>query len=105
MVRLALHFFGVLILAGGFAVLVIDATRSFAAGRLIVTQCGQTAAALAPAQVALLQMVIDQRAHPLLGGVLANFLTLPTSLVMAAAAALLFWLAREPRRKIGFSSR
>lgn len=106
MVRLALRFFGVLILATAFVALVIDATRSIADKTLIVTSFGQTAAQLSPAKFDALQDVVKQHAHPFLfDPVLVDFLKLPTWLVIGALGALFLRLARHPQPKIGFSSR
>jgi hypothetical protein len=105
MVRLTLNICGILILAAAFAVLVIDATRSLAAGRLIVTLLSQTAITLAPGKFALLEAIADRHVHPLLAPVFVNLLRLPTSLASGALGALLFWLARKPKPNIGFSSR
>jgi hypothetical protein len=106
MVRLTLRFFGLFLLALAFAALTIDATRSIANNSLIVTELGQTAAALSPAKLAVMQDAIKQHAHPLVyDPVLVDFLRLPTFLVLAAAGALFFRLARKPRPQIGFSSR
>jgi hypothetical protein len=105
MVRLAMRFLGLFILASAFAAFAIDASRSLGGGQLIVTQIGQTAAALAPAKLALLQNAIDPHAHPLLDQTLTRFLRLPTFLIFAALGALFLWLARKPQPKIGYSSR
>lgn len=106
MVRFALRFFGLLIMATAFAALIIDATRSISAKSLVVTQLGQTAASFAPVKFAALQEAVKTHAPPLLfDPILVNFLQLPIWLVIGAFGALLFWLAREPEPKIGYSSR
>jgi hypothetical protein len=106
MVRLTLRFFGLFLVATAFAALIVDATRSVASKILVVTELGQTASALAPAKFALLQEVVERRAYPFVyDPILVDFLRLPSFLVIAAIGASFFRLAREPRRKIGFSSR
>jgi len=106
MVRLALRFFGLFLLATAFTALIVDATRSIASRSLIVTEVGQTAASLAPAKLALLQDAVKQHAHPLVyDPILVDFLKLPTFLLIAAIGALFFRLARKPRPQIGYSSR
>lgn len=106
MVRLALRFFGLFLLATAFAALIVDATRSIASKSLVVTELGQTASSLSPAKLALLQEAVKHHAHPFVyDPILVDFLRTPTFLVIAAIGALFFRLAREPRPKIGFSSR
>jgi hypothetical protein len=106
MVRSTLRFFGLFLLAAAFAVLMIDATRSIASKSLIVMELGQTASSLAPAKLASLQDAVKNHAHPFVyDPILVDFLRLPTFLFIAALGALFFRLAREPRPKIGFSSR
>ncbi|MEJ0093473.1 MAG: hypothetical protein WDN46_08550 [Methylocella sp.] len=105
MIRLTARFLGFFILASAFAALAIDVSRSLAGGSLALTQIGQTAAALAPAKLALLQNAIDPHAHPLLDQTLTRALRLPTFLVVGAVGVVFLWLARTPRPKIGYSSR
>jgi len=106
MVRLALRFLGLLMLASAFAALIIDATRSIAEKSLMVTQFGQTAAQLSPAKFAALQNAVKQHAHPLFyDPILVDFLWLPTWLVIGVLGLLFLRLARDPQPKIGFSSR
>ncbi len=105
MIRFALQLAGLFILAGAVAALAIDGSRSFAAGRLIVTQLGETAAALAPAKMNALSAAFGQHLHPQLDQILAAIGRVPTFLGCAALGALVLWLARKPAPKIGYSSR
>lgn len=106
MLRLTLRFFGLFLLAAAFAVFAIDATRTVAAKSLVVTEFAQTAAALTPSKLALLQDVVKRHAPPFLyDPIFTHFLQLPTFVLAAALGLLCFWLARPPRQKIGFSSR
>jgi hypothetical protein len=105
MIRFALQLAGLFILAGAVAALAIDASRSFAAGRLIVTQLGETAAALAPAKMAGLRAAFGPHLHPLLDQSFALIGRAPTFLGFAALGGLALWLARKPAPKIGYSSR
>jgi hypothetical protein len=105
MIRFILQLAGLFILAGAVAALAIDASHSFAAGRLIVTQLGETAAALAPAKLAALRAAFGAQPHPLLDHGFALLGRAPTFLAFAALGALALWLARKPAQKIGYSSR
>jgi hypothetical protein len=105
MIRFALQLSGLFILAGAVAALAIDASRSLAAGRLIVAKLGETAAALAPAKMAALRTAFGPHLNPLLDHGFALIERVPTSLGFAALGALALWLARKPAPKIGYSSR
>jgi hypothetical protein len=105
MIRFVIRVVALFALAGGFAVLVIDGTRSIAANRLLMTHFGETCATLLPKQFPLLQPAIT-RLNPLVWDpVLKNFFDLPTWLVLAVLGIILFWLARRRPPKIGYSSR
>jgi hypothetical protein len=105
MIRIVLQWAGWFALAGAFAALSIDVSRSFSAGRLVVTQLGETATALAPARMALLRTALDPDAHPLVAHLVPAIERLPIAVAFAALGALALWLGRKPRPKIGYSSR
>ncbi len=105
MIRLTLRLIGLFLLAAAFAVIAIDCSRSFAGGRLIVTQLGQTAAALAPAKMELLRSAAAPYLHPPLDRIVVLIGRLPTFLGLAVIGAAAFRLARKPRPGIGYSSR
>ncbi len=106
MFRLLMRFLGLCLVAAGFATLIVDLTRSYADGKLAVTTVGDRAAAFFPDKLALAQDVIEHHLHPFLWDpVLLDFQRLPIWVVAALGGALLFWLARKPAPKFGFSSR
>jgi hypothetical protein len=105
MIRFALQLAGLFILAGAVAALAIDASRSFAAGRLIVTQLGETATALAPAGMAALRAAFGPHMHPPLDQIFTSIGRAPTFVGLAALGGFALWLARKPAPKIGYSSR
>ncbi|MGO9673549.1 MAG: hypothetical protein ACLPSF_05185 [Methylocella sp.] len=105
MIRFALQLAGLFILAGAVAALAIDASRSFAAGRLIVTQISETAAALAPAKMAMLRAALGPHLHPPLDQIFTIIARSPTFLAFGALGLLALRLARKPAPKIGYSSR
>jgi hypothetical protein len=105
MIRFIIRLVALFALAAGFAVLVIDGTRSIAASGLVVTPFGETCAKFFPRQFPLLQPMAE-RLHPLLWDpVLRDLFALPTWLVLTLFGTILFWLARRRRPKIGYSSR
>ncbi|VTZ26747.1 conserved hypothetical protein [Methylocella tundrae] len=105
MIRLTLQFIGLFILASAFAALAIDSSRSFAAGHVILTELGDTAAALAPNKAEALRVAINGHWPALLERSLTKVAQLPTFLGLGLIGALMFWLARKPQPKIGYSSR
>jgi hypothetical protein len=105
MIRAVLQGLGLFILAGAFATLAIDASRSFSGGGLVVTQMGETATALAPARMALLRAALSTHAHPLLDQIAPAIERVPTFLALGVLGAFALWLGRKPPPKIGYSSR
>ncbi len=105
MIRFALQLAGLFILAGAVAALAIDASRSFAAGRLIVAQLGDTATALAPSAMAALRAAFGPRMPRALDQLFTVIGRTPTFVGLAALGGFALWLARKPAPKIGYSSR
>jgi len=106
MIRLLLRIFGIVSLAGGFVALVVDGTRSIAAGRVMAAAFGDTVSHAFPTQFNALRVGVERGLHPLLWDpALASFFLLPTFLVMASIGVLLLASARRSRRRIGYSSR
>ena len=106
MIRLVFRVIGLVLLAAGFAALVIDGTRSIAGNRVFLTQFGQTVQWIAPTKFPLLQSIVERDLHPLLWDpVLVFIFKLPTSLVLGFCGLVLLVLARKRTRSIGFSSR
>jgi hypothetical protein len=101
MFRFLLRLSGLFSLAGAFAALVIDGTRSLAGGRVILT----------PLSDLLVQRIgmIERGAlslHPLLWDPIATtLLRLPLWIALGLAGVLLLQLARPPQPLIGYSDR
>jgi hypothetical protein len=105
MLRLLFRFAGLVLLAGGFAALVADGTRSVAAGALTQTAFGDVLRWLAPAKFDLIQPTV-QRLHPLLWNpVLVHVFAAPAWVVFGAFGMLVLYLGRPPAPQIGYSSR
>lgn len=103
MVRLLLRLTGLFLLAGAFASFIVDATRSFAAQRLILTSFESLASLLAakyPINVPALAAapVPAWISDPVVQGISS----LPAFAVLAALALFALWLGRPPRPKFGY---
>jgi len=106
MIRLLLRFLSLCLLAIAFIALVVDATRSFAAGKLSFTPIGETLSTLAPETWAYGQSFIERHAHPFLwNSILSELGYLPVWFGFGVAGIFFAWLAKKPAQKFGFSSR
>lgn len=106
MLRVLIRFLGLMLLATGFAALVVDGARSIASDTLVLTSLGQTLAGVAPAKYPLLQSAVENRfGHWAWDPLLTTLLALPTWLVACVLGALLFALARRRRVTVGYASR
>ncbi|MCI0599030.1 MAG: hypothetical protein L0Y60_05855 [Beijerinckiaceae bacterium] len=106
MIRLLLRFFSLFLLSTAFITLIIDATRSFAAATLIWTPAGDALATFAPERWATAQAYIEQHVYPFLwNSILVELIRLPAWLWLGLAGSIVTWLAKNPARKFGFSSR
>ncbi|MGE3246988.1 MAG: hypothetical protein AB7F96_16025 [Beijerinckiaceae bacterium] len=106
MFRFIIRTIGIILLAGGFAALIVDGTRSIAVSKVTVTTFGQTAAAVFPKAFPLLKPAVEQNIHPLLWDpFLRALFLLPAFLVVAVLGLLLIWLARRRRLAVGYSGR
>jgi len=106
MIRFLVRAVALLLLAAGFAALVVDGARSIAASKVMVSAFGETAYQVFPHSFPLIQPAIERHLHPALWDpvLLSVFLT-PTWLVLAVLGVLLFWAARRRAPPIGYSSR
>lgn len=106
MLRMIVRFIGLMLLAAGFAALVIDGARSIASNAVVLTSLGETFSHLAPKSYPLWQGLIEKKFGPLAwdpGMVL--LLALPNWLAAGLLGGLLFLITRRRRATIGYSSR
>jgi hypothetical protein len=101
--RFLLRFIGLLLLAGAFVALIIDGTKSIAAGTPVRTTFEQTWDNINQDSKPAVKAFLDRRAGPWLwtSGVQV-VLDLPTWLVLGVAGAVLVLLGRRKARLIGY---
>lgn len=105
MIRWGLRLIGLILLAAGFAALIIDGTRSIAGGSLAFTSFGGTLRWAMPAKLEALELQIQHINPHLWDPVAVSILGLPTWSVAGFIGFLLLALAARKPRQIGYSSR
>ncbi|MGA3301855.1 MAG: hypothetical protein ABSC72_01040 [Methylovirgula sp.] len=105
MFRLLARTIGLFLLAGAFAALVIDGTRSIAGGSLSLTSLATTIGWIAPDKVAGLKPSISHISAFLWDPVAVILLKLPTWVILGILGSLIMLATRRRQPKIGFSSR
>lgn len=105
MLRLLFRFVGLLILAAAFAALVVDGTRSIAAGGPAFLPLGRTLATLSPSGFQKMQDYVQTHAPKLWDPALVSILGLPAWLVLGIIGLLVFALTRRRAPKIGYGRR
>ncbi|MBY6240955.1 hypothetical protein [Methylosinus sp. Sm6] len=102
MLRLLIRFAGLLLLAGGFAALIVDGTRSLAGGDLRAVPLGAAAADLFPLQMKAWQAAAERQFW---GPLASLLLRAPLSFTLTLLGALLIVSSRKRRRAIDFPAR
>jgi hypothetical protein len=106
MIRFLVRLLGFLLLAGGFASLVIDGTRSIAVSAVTVTRAGDAWYALSPSTLNLVQAATERYVAPWLWDpVLVTILFVPVFVLLGVVGFLLMVIARPRATPIGWSSR
>jgi hypothetical protein len=106
MFRFILRFIGLVLLAGAFAALIVDGTRSIAGGALALTPLAQTLAWLSPQKYAALKPELQHHVpHFVWDPMIVHLLTAPTWIVAGVLGALVLLLTQKRRPKIGYSNR
>jgi hypothetical protein len=105
MIRLGLRLLGLVLLAGAFAALIIDGTRSIAGGKLEFTSFGELLLWVVPKQLETLKTQIDHANHYLWDPVALRLLALPTWSIAGFIGFLLIAIAQKKAPQIGYSSR
>jgi hypothetical protein len=100
LLRFLSRLIGFFLLSAAFVALVIDGTRSIAAGEFMATPLGATAFWLFPTKFPILQPAVERHLHPWLWDpLLVNLLLAPGWAILGALGFLLFaaGLRRAPR--------
>ncbi len=106
MLRAFIRFLGLMLLAAGFAALVVDGARSIASNAIVLTSLGETIAQLSPSKLPLLQAAIESRFGPWAWThAAAAVLALPAWFVAGGLGALIFLATRRRAIPVGYSSR
>ena len=103
--RFLLRVLGLLALAGAFAALIVDGTRSVAAGQFVLMSLGRLITVVSPDGFVKLRTAIETHAPMLWDPVMVTILLLPTWCVLGVLGLVLMGLARPPRPKIGYVRR
>lgn len=103
MIRFLIRSTGFVLLAAGAAQIIVDGTRSIAAGAILPTSLGQVLAWCFPVRYPIWQVQLTQSLPSWLADSgLTQGLPIPFSLLLIVLGALLLLLARPPARRIGF---
>lgn len=105
MFRLLFKSIGLLLLAAAFAALVVDGTRSVAAGTPAILPLGRTVSALYPKAFFAVQTFIETHVPVLWDPVAVTVLLLPAWLVIGLLGLCLLAVTRRRAPKIGYSRR
>jgi hypothetical protein len=105
MVRLFFRFVGLLLLAGAFAALVVDGTRSVAAGTPAILPLGRTASSLFPNVLVALHRAMEAHSPVLWDPIAVSILLLPAWLVLGVVGLVLLAVTRRRVAKIGYERR
>jgi hypothetical protein len=106
MLRFFVRLLGLILLAGGFAALVVDGTRSLAGGQLMITTLREGAMSISPGKLEALQASVEQKlSAPLWDSVISALLHLPISVTFGGLGALLILLSQRQRAPVGYARR
>lgn len=106
MLRLLFRLAGILSLAGAFVALVVDGTRSIAAGEPGMARLGEQLQQVLGPKYAVIQPAVERNISPLLWDpVLVRLFQAPTWGVLAIVGILLILLTKPREPQIGYSVR
>ncbi|MFZ4534586.1 MAG: hypothetical protein ACOYOJ_22615 [Alsobacter sp.] len=105
MIRFLMRAFGYMLLAGAFVTVVIDGTRTVAAGNLILTSVRQTLDRLAPSVLAAVQPAIEGVHATLWDPVTITAMKAPLALALVLVSVLFLGLGGERRPVVGYEPR
>ncbi len=103
--RFIFRFVGLILLAGAFAALIVDGTRSIAAGKADILPLSEVIAKVSPDSLPHLRQLVQGKAPVLWDPLLVTILLLPTWLVLGGLGLFLLVVTRVRAPKIGHSRR
>ena len=103
--RILLRLLGLVLLAGAFAAIIVDGTRSIAAGHVELLPLGEAITRASPEALAHLRALVQGKAPTLWDPALLTVLRLPSWAVLGALGLLLLVAGRPRRPVIGHSRR
>ena len=103
--RFLFRLVGLVLLAGAFAALLVDGTRSVAAGSLAVLPFGRTLMTISPDGFQKLRMVVEAKLPVLWDPVLVTMFLMPTWVVFGVVGLVLLATTRARPPTIGYSRR
>jgi len=105
MLRLLTRLIGLLLLAGGFIALIVDGTRSIAAGSLMVTSISRGTASVFPGLYQSMQASVEHVSAYLWDPVLTTLMTAPVSVAFGGVGALLILLSHRRQTPLYYARR
>ena len=103
--RFLLRLVGLLLLAGAFAALLVDGTRSVAAGSVALLPFGRTLMAVSPEGFQKVRLVVEAKLPWLWDPVLVTVFLMPTWVVFGVVGLVLLATTRPRPPMIGYSRR
>ena len=103
MIRFAFRFLGMMLLAGGFAALLYDGTRTIAANSMSITPFSYTWNNFHSTSLQSLQNVVEKNVPFLWDPVMRTVLAAPTWSVFAVLGILLMLIGRKKKPVIGYA--
>jgi hypothetical protein len=105
MLRLLTRLIGLLLLAGGFIALIVDGTRSIAAGRVTVTSVSRGASELFPGLYQSIQSSVENVSSFLWDPMLTTLMLAPVSVAFGALGALLILVSHRRQAPLYYARR
>jgi hypothetical protein len=96
---------GLLLVAGGFVMMVVDGAKSIANSMLMLTPLSDVISSNSPSTLALWQAGVEKYVPVFVWNpLLTSLLTLPSFLFFAGLGASLMWFGQKPDELIGFDT-
>jgi hypothetical protein len=105
MIRLVFRILGLILLAAAFAALIVDGTRSIAAGSFITTSLAETLLWAFPSKIEGLKPQIQHLNPYLWDPIMVDLLALPSWSIAGFIGFLAIAIAQRKPAKIGYSNR